>query len=311
MHNTRITIDDVTFELQEDHDFGWLAKMGRVFAVFAQQDSGNISFGIANNNGKFFIKYAGARGTAFTGDPQEAILQLQHAVPLYRELSHPALIQLVEHDEIGAGYAAVFEWFDGETLHPHWSFPPPAKYKDPNSPFYRYKHLSVAQRLLSLERIYTFHEFVEKKGFVAVDFYDGSLLYNFSRNETKICDIDLYQRSPYFNTMGRMWGSSRFMSPEEFSLSAEIDGCTNVFNMGAMAFAVLGGERDRSVEHWEAGKELYEIALRAVDPDRARRYGTVSAFKTAWDLAVRTYMYRWSSMKPNTQEDLQFTESLK
>ncbi|MFC5449349.1 serine/threonine protein kinase [Paenibacillus aestuarii] len=292
MHNPIVTIDDVTFVLQEDHDFGWLSKIGRVFDVFAQQDSGNISFGIENNNGKFFIKYAGARGTAFTGDPQEAIHHLQNAMPLYSELSHPSLIQLVDHYEVGSGYAAVFEWFDGETLHPHWSFPPPAKYRDPRSPFYRYKHLFVAKRLLSLDRIFTFHEFVEKKGFVAIDFYDGSLLYDFSKNETKICDIDLYQRRPYVNTMGRMWGSSRFMSPEEFLLGAEIDGCTNVFNMGALAFAVLGGELDRSFEHWEAGEELYEIALKSVDPDRGNRYGTVLEFKAAWDLAVIDYMNR-------------------
>lgn len=282
-----IKIDDVMFQLQEEHDFGWLAKLGHVFEVFAQQDSGNISFGIEKNSERFFIKYAGAKSTAFSGDPQDAINNLKNAMPLYRELSHPSLIKLIDHYEVGSGYAAVFEWFDGESLHPHWSFPPPAKYNDPNSPFYRYKHLSVAQRLISLDHIYSFHEFVEKKDFVAIDFYDGSLLYDFSKNETKICDIDLYQRSPYYNTMGRLWGSSRFMSPEEFSLGAEIDGCTNVFTMGATSFALLGGERDRSFEHWEAGKELYEIALRAVEQSRKNRYGSVSEFKSAWDSAVK------------------------
>jgi serine/threonine-protein kinase len=36
------------------------------------------------------------------------------------------------------------------------------------------------------------------------------------------------------------------MSPEEFILVAQIDGRTNVFNLGAIAFALLGGELDRS-----------------------------------------------------------------
>lgn len=282
-----IQIDDVRFELQEEHDFGWLAKLGHVFEVFAQQDSGNISFGVEKNDERFFIKYAGARCITFSGDPQAAIINLKNAMPLYSELSHPALIKLIEHYEVGSGYAAVFEWFEGESLHPHWAFPPPAKYNDPDSPFYRFKHLSVAQRLVSLEHIFSFHEFVEKNGFVAIDFYDGSLLYNFIHNEIKICDIDLYHRRPYYNTMGRLWGSSRFMSPEEFSLDAEIDGCTNVFNMGAMAFALLGGECDRSLEHWEAGKELYDIALMAVEPCRENRYRCVSEFKLAWDSAAR------------------------
>ena len=38
-------------------------------------------------------------------------------------------------------------------------------------------------------------------------------------------------------------GFLRFMSPEEFELNATIDERTNVFNMGAMAFSLLGGEK--------------------------------------------------------------------
>ncbi len=53
-------------------------------------------------------------------------------------------------------------------------------------------------------------------------------------------------KKPYVNKMGRLWGSSRFMSPEEFELNAIIDSRTNVFNMGAIAFAILGGGKDRS-----------------------------------------------------------------
>lgn len=56
--------------------------------------------------------------------------------------------------------------------------------------------------------------------------------------------------------------------------------------MGATAFALLGGECDRSFEHWEAGEELYEVALKAVEPNRENRYGSVSGFKLAWDAAV-------------------------
>lgn len=42
---------------------------------------------------------------------------------------------------------------------------------------------------------------IEAKGYVAVDFYDGSILYDFNSNTTKICDIDLYQKKPFINTM--------------------------------------------------------------------------------------------------------------
>lgn len=41
-----VELDDVVFRLLEEHDFGWLQKLGKVFEVFDQQDSGNISFGV-------------------------------------------------------------------------------------------------------------------------------------------------------------------------------------------------------------------------------------------------------------------------
>lgn len=285
----RVELDDVKFQLQEKHDFAWLQKLGRVFNVFDQQDSGNISFGVERDGEKFFVKYAGARTLNFSGETQDAIHNLSEAVYLYHELSHPSLIELINHFEVkSAGYAAVFKWFEGESLHPHWSFPPPAKYSHPESPYYRYKQLTVAERLVSLDSIFSFHAHVEKRGFVAVDFYDGSLLYDLRNNELKICDIDLYQRKPFMNTMGRLWGSSRFMSPEEFILGAEIDERTNVFNMGAMAFALIGGELDRSFAKWEAGRELYRVAIRAVNENRQLRYPNAADFKAAWDLALKT-----------------------
>ncbi|KIL38999.1 serine/threonine protein kinase [Gordoniibacillus kamchatkensis] len=282
-----IELDDVAFQLQEEHRFDWLQRLGRVFAVFDQQDSGNVSFGVDRDGEKLFVKYAGARPLTFSGEPEDAVDRLKAAVHLYDELRHPSLIELVGHVEVESSYAAMFKWFEGETLHPHWSFPPPAKYSHPESPYYRFRQLSVEQRLASLDAIFSFHEYAENKGFVAVDFYDGSLLHNFTTNETKICDIDLYERKPFVNTMGRLWGSSRFMSPEEFSLGAGIDERTNVFTMGATAFALVGGELDRSFAKWEAGEALYDVASRAVQADRNARYSTVAEFKAAWDLAVQ------------------------
>lgn len=39
-----------------------------------------------------------------------------------------------------------------------------------------------------------------------------------------------------------------FDEPEEFTLGAVIDEVTNVYGMGATAFALFGGEKDRSFE---------------------------------------------------------------
>ena len=42
-----VTLDTIKFHLKEIHDFSWLQAIGNVFAVFDQNDSGNISFGVA------------------------------------------------------------------------------------------------------------------------------------------------------------------------------------------------------------------------------------------------------------------------
>ncbi|MGY1462338.1 serine/threonine protein kinase [Bacillus toyonensis] len=277
-----IQLNQVTLQLKEHHNFDWLLKLGTVFAVFDQQDSGNICFGVEKDGHKKFIKYAGAQTIAYNGTPEAAIETLIKSVSLYDELKHESLITLIEHFPVQNGYVLIFDWFDGESLHPHWSFPPPEKYKNPNSPFYKFRHLTVVERIYSLNAIFSFHAHVEQKNYVAIDFYDGSILHNFSTNETKICDIDLYSKKPYINNIGRLWGSSRFMSPEEFELNAIIDEKTNVFNMGAVAFALLGGEKDRSFIKWDASKELYEVASRAVNENRAERYTSVKEFYEAW-----------------------------
>ena len=274
---------EITFRLKEGYDFEWLKELGEVFAVFDEQDSGNISFGIKKDGRKLFLKFAGARTIHYDGEPAEAVLRLKDAVRVYMDLKHPGLIELVDHFEAGDhGYAVLFNWFEGENMHPHWTFPPPAKYTDPRSPFYKYRKLPVEKRLRSLDVIFDFHRHVEKSNYVAIDFYDGSILYDFVNDETRVCDIDLYEEKPFYNNMGRLWGSSRFMSPEEFELGAEIDSRSNVFNMGATAFMLLGGERDRSFDAWEAGPGLFQVASRAVQRDKADRYQTVEEFYVAW-----------------------------
>ncbi|MEK3796837.1 serine/threonine protein kinase [Peribacillus sp. FSL H8-0477] len=278
-----IHLGKVSFQLKEKHNFEWLLNMGEVFAVFDEQDSGNICFGIKNDGIKKFVKYAGAKTKEYTGQPEEAIVRLKKSVPIYKELEHKHLITLLEYFEVERGYVLVFEWFEGECLHAHWSFPPPQKYTHPASPYYRFKQLPIERRLSAFKSILEFHLNVEQKHYIAIDFYDGSILYDFKNHITKICDVDLYKKKPFINTMGRLWGSSRFMSPEEFELGAAIDERSNVFTMGAIAFGLLGGELDRSLSKWEAGQNRYQAARKAVKADRCERYATIEEFNAAWE----------------------------
>ncbi|GAF65576.1 serine/threonine protein kinase [Bacillus sp. TS-2] len=190
-----ISISKISFQLKERHPFDWLANMGEVFSVFDQQDSGNICFGIEKNGTRKFIKYAGARTKNYIGKPEEAIKRLKNSISIYEDLKHEHLINLLEHFEVCNGYVLVFEWFEGENLHPHWEFPPPYKYIHPDSPFYRFRRLSIERRLKAFKGLLDFHTNVAEKDYVAVDFYDGSILYDFNNHITRICDIDLYKKS--------------------------------------------------------------------------------------------------------------------
>ncbi|MDA2355722.1 serine/threonine protein kinase [Bacillus cereus] len=278
-----LTLNKVDFQLQAEHNFDWLKQLGSVFCVFDQQDSGNISFGVEKDEQKYFVKYAGAKPIDFSGNPKDAIKRLKNAVPVYQSLEHPHLIKLLDNFPTDYGFAVVFQWFEGECLHSHWSYGGVAKYTNPKSPFYRFKNLELEKRLKALDTIFSFHTYVESQNYVAVDFYDGSILYDFKNDETKICDIDFYRKSPFINDIGEnFWGANRSKSPEEYELGSPIDSITNVFNLGAIAFGLLGGEMDRSFSKWDANQGLYEVVLRAVEEDRNKRYSTIKDFYNAW-----------------------------
>lgn len=267
-------LDGVPFRLKAPFDFSFLASWGKVFKVFDDQDSGNICFGTERAGRRFFLKFAGAPAARYEGSPADAVGRLKAAVPVYRSLAHPNLIQLADAFETGGGYLAVFCWTDGICMGKQY---PEAREK--------FLTLPAEKRLGVFDAILDFHICAAAKGYVAVDFYDGSILYDFEQEKTVLCDIDFYQKAPFVNTMGRMWGSARFMSPEEFTQGAAIDEATNVFTMGATAFALFGGELDRSRELWTLGEGRYAAAFKAVSEKREERYPSIQAFKAAWDAA--------------------------
>ncbi len=275
-----------TAQLREEHDFAFLGGIGTVFQVFDRNDSGNISFGLESPDGRrWFVKYAGARTLRFDGDPQEAVDALRTASQVYDDLRHPALVRLVRHETVGRGYLAVFEWTPGECLHAYWDFDRIPKYTHPDSPTVRFRALDPARKNAALDTVFEFHRHVAAAGYVAVDFYDGSVLYDFDTGRTTLCDIDYYRKAPAVNDRGRMPGSSRFLSPEETTLGAALDEITNVYAMGAFAFEAYGDNHDRSLETWIGPAAAYRVAARAVASRREDRYPSIGAFMRDWSAA--------------------------
>ena len=280
-------LDNVSFELRKKQDFLWLKELGTVFCVFDQQDSGNISFGMQDGKKKYFVKYAGAQTIEYVGNTQTAMDNLNKAVTVYQDLRHKNVISFVKKIKTDDGIALVFDWFDGECLFAHWTFDKWNRYTHPNSPYYRYRKLSFEKRLKSINTIFQFLSFVEQQNYVAVDFYDGSILYDFNNDRTQICDIDFFRKKPTVNDIGEnFWGSRRFKSPEEYTFGAPIDSITNVYTMGVLLFGLIGGESDRSFERWEGSKELYELARKATSPERELRFQSINDFYKEWELSL-------------------------
>lgn len=266
-------MDGLPYKLKAPYDFGFIGDYGRVFRIFDDQDSGNICFGTQRDGGRLFVKYAGAPTEAYPGTPADAVARLAATVPIYRDLRHPNLIELVEAGKLADGFGMVFKWADGDCMGRMY----PAAHR-------RFMQLPVAERMKVFDDILAFLDFVNAAGYVAVDFYDGSILYDFENQKTTFCDIDLFRKKPCENDMGRMWGSSRFMSPEEFCRGAALDEVTNVYTAGAFAFALFG-ECDRAYENWPLGEALYRVAKRATADERGARQQSIAELKRAWENA--------------------------
>lgn len=171
----------------------FIRHYGKIFKFYDDQDSGNICFGVQNGENRYFVKFAGAPTEQYSGTPEDAIARLKTTVPVYKDLYHPNLIKFINAEEIGGGFSVMFEWADGECMGRMYLL---SRQKFLQMPY--------STRLDVFDDILSFHVHVIRKGYVAIDFYDGSIMYDFTAKKTVICDIDFYSKMPYTNNMGRM-----------------------------------------------------------------------------------------------------------
>lgn len=262
--------DGMPVQLRAPHDLSFTARWGRVFAVLDQQDSGNLCLGVDGPGGRVFVKYAGAPTMRYDGAISTAVANLRRSAEVYRDLAHPTLVTLREAVDVGAGHALVFDWTDAtpvgrqyERSHVVRSLPLPA-------------------RADAVRQILDFHVHAAARGWAAIDLYDGSVMVDAGTGRVVLCDLDLYERGPTVNRMGRMWGSTRFMSPEEYRLGAPIDEVTNVFALGALAHTFLGDDATKSREAWVGSGAQFDVAARAMRPEREARWPSIAALAEAW-----------------------------
>ncbi len=218
-------------------------------------------------------------------DP-EAVTHLESAVRFHTMVSHPAIAGLRGWFRFGSGLALVHDWVAGEVLNDPL-VPGGMPRADPQSAFARFRRLDVREILAAVGTVFDVHLAAAASGFVAVDFYDGCLIYDFGQRAVRLCDLDSYRPGPYILDRDRQYGSTRFMAPEEFRRGAQIDERTTVFTLGRAAFVLLSdGQRgEQAPSLWRASDALYRVAQTATQADPARRYPSVAELCRSWHSA--------------------------
>ena len=284
-------IDGIEFKLKEYQDFSWLNNYGTVFSVIDETGSGCISFGVKKNNKKYFFKIAGAKTVNAEISEEKSIKLLKEAAVKYKDIKHENLIKLVDAFEYKEFYVVIYEYAEGECLFDHWNFDRYEKTKE-ITPMMKFKSLPVEKRLKVADKLFSFFESFIKAGYVAVDFYDSSIIYDFENNEVTFCDIDLFRKMLTVNDLGKdYFGTKRLKAPEENELGAVIDEQTSLFTLGAIIFDMfsnISNTQERynkgcfipnKLEEFELNSNVYNVLLKATAYNRKDRYKTIKEFK--------------------------------
>ena len=268
---TRHPLLDIT-EIDTDIS-DYLKHIGEVTYHFPEHDSRCQSFRVKVDNQRWFVKH---------GNIPQTITWLKQAVHFHSAIQHEALPRLYNAFTTPDGFTLVYNWVDGEGLRPERELRP-----DEIHPLDRFCALTAAEIVDAINVIYDVHLLIEKRGFIAEDFYDGCIIYDFEQKQIHLYDFDHYHPAPFINDRGRLYGSRRFMAPEEFQKGERIDERTNVFMLGRTAFVLLANSSD-SRDDWKGSEAMWQVAKKATNVDKQLRYQSVQAFVSAWHAAIAT-----------------------
>ncbi len=250
-------------------------QIGQVFATFdaRTQDSGHVSHGVLGADGRrWFVKTAGDDSDSPGGTTREDRVEaLRRVAAIHDTVDHPALVPLEAVVEAADGVLLVHDWFEGELLRS-----PAEKRDDPDEAFSRFRALPAGEVAAALDAVIDVHVALEDAGWVAGDFYDGCLMYDFDDRNVKLIDLEFYHRGPYVNEVGRLPGSTRSMAPEEHTKGALIDARTTVYNLGRMLEIFVTNPH----------RALERVTSRAMADVPERRQASVAALQVEWRSAL-------------------------
>lgn len=270
-----ISVDGHRFSLKSPHDLTFLHRFGRVFRVFDHLISGNLCFGVENEKGRYFIKYAGALPENYLGSEKKAVARLQAAAHLYRTLKHPALPPLLYEEQAGSGYLCVFPWLNAYPLGPL------------TDNFLRMRAMPFLQRCAMLDALLSLFVEISQMDYVAAGIADSHILVDFDHSKLYLCSVDDCMPMPALNVRGRLPGSPYYLAPEAYRAGADLGEPLTVYAMGALAMALIGDRHTLSYSSWEASQLLFTLTLSALQEDEKKRPATAESFLAAWRDGIR------------------------
>lgn len=249
-------------------------QFGTVFRRFDDQDSGCVSYGLTASGQRWFVK---------TASTPEGISSLRRAVSFHQHVSHAAIVPLVHSFTADDGLVLVHAWMSGEVL-----YHPTRRHRGgraaAGSPTARFRAQPLARIHSALESVLAAHLAVEEAGFVAVDFYDGCMLYDFDGHRMMLCDLDEYRAGPFVLEADRLPGSTRYMAPEEFVRGSVIDVRTTVFSLGrALRLLLDAGDEE---QQWRGTPQQLEVIGTATAVAPKHRFPSVLSLVNAWHAAA-------------------------
>ncbi len=248
----------------------FLSERGELFAVFDEQtqDSGNTSYGVQVDGRRYFVKTAGRpkNDGAFYLSHGDRVTLLRNAVRIAESLSHRTLPKLRQVVESPWGPMLIYDWVEGDLI---------------GNCLNQVRHLKASEIARLLTDVFDLHRELARLGWIANDFYDSSMLYDFRRRRVHVIDLDGYYMGRFTNLMGRMFGSERFMAPEEFEFGASIDERTTVFTMGRTA-AVLMSDNSLDRNPFRGTDNQYRVMVRSCEENPEDRFQTIADMYAAW-----------------------------
>ncbi|NXY93912.1 serine/threonine protein kinase [Streptomyces sp. BR123] len=252
----------------------YVADVGTIFRTFADQDSGCVSYGVLVDGRRWFVKSASTPA---------AVSSLRRAVSVHQAVSHPVITPLLHSITTDEGLVLVYPWVPGEVLY-HPTRSRSGGRTAPGNPMARFRRLPLPDVHAALDAVLGAHLAVEAAGLVAVDLYDGCMLYDFDERRMRLCDLDEYRQGPFTLDADRLPASSRYMAPEEFVRGSVIDVRTTVFNLGRALRLLLdaGDEEDQ----WRGSRGQLAVIQRATAADPQERFPSVRSLVEAWSTAI-------------------------